>query len=216
MSTSAAPSPAPTSELQAVIFDIGNVILRFDFNRAMSKMAGHCDPLSVEILARLEPVKLAYEGGRMTRPEFLAEWRSIFRYTSTDEDFVAAFADIFTENEPVVALIRQLHGRLPLYLLSNTNDIHIDFIFRQYPVFGLFTDAVYSHVVKASKPERAIYEIAARQFGVTPAETLFIDDLQANVESAREAGFRAHHYHHERHGDLLTELRKFGLPGPRE
>jgi len=197
--------------LRAIIFDIGNVILRFDFNLALQKLARHCDPAAETILGLIEPVKAAYEGGRMPRADFQAEVRAIFRYTGSDEDFVSAWEDIFTENAPIVELVRRLHGKLPLYLLSNTNDLHVDFIFRQYSVFGLFTDAVYSHVVRASKPEAAIYEIAAKQFGVIPAETLFIDDLLANVEAARTAGFLAHHYHHDRHELLLEELQRFGL-----
>ncbi len=199
------------SSINAIIFDIGNVLLRFDFNLALQKLARDSDSAAEAINALLEPIKVAYEAGRMTRADFQAEARAILRYTGSDADFVSAWEDIFTENEPMMDLVRRLHGRLPLYLLSNTNDMHVDFILRRYPVFGLFTDAVYSYKVGASKPEREIYEIAARQFGVKPEETLFIDDLLANIESARAVGFRAHHYHHERHEALLGELAAMDL-----
>jgi HAD superfamily hydrolase (TIGR01549 family) len=207
----AVPSAQFPTSLRAIIFDIGNVILRFDFNLALKKIARDCEPAAEAIPELIEPVKSAYEAGKMSRGDFQAKVRAILRYGGSDDDFVAAWEDIFTENEPMAALIRQIHGACPLYLLSNTNDIHVDFIFRRYPVFGLFTDAVYSYRVGASKPERAIYEIAARQFGVPPAGTLFIDDLPANVEAARAAGFRAHHYHHQRHDLLVQELRVHGL-----
>lgn len=210
MPSASSPETRPAA-LQALIFDIGNVILRFDFNLALRKLASHSDSAAEAILGLIEPVKAAYEGGRMERADFQAEVRAILRYTGSDESFIAAWEDIFTENEPVVSLIRQLHGRIPLYLLSNTSDIHVDFIFRRHPVFACFTDAVYSYRVRASKPEREIYEIAIRQFGVEPAKTLFIDDLSANVEAALAAGLRAHHYHHDRHALLLAEMASLGL-----
>lgn len=197
--------------IRAFLFDIGNVLLRFDFNLALQKLAHHCDPAAETILDLIEPVKAAYEGGRMERADFQAEVRAILRYTGTDADFVSAWEDIFTENQPMIDLVHQLKGRYPLYLLSNTSDIHVDFIFRQYPVFSLFDDAVYSYKVRASKPEREIYEITTRQLGINPAETFFIDDLLPNIQSAREVGFRAHHYHHDRHENLLSELRSEGI-----
>lgn len=197
--------------MKALIFDIGNVLLRFDFGLALRKLADHSTPVAEAIVELIEPVKAAYEGGRMTRADFQAEVRAIIRFSGTDADFITAWEDIFTENTPMVALVRQLHGRLPLYLLSNTSDIHVDFIFRQFPFFKLFDDAVYSYLVRASKPEPEIYEIARRQFNVTPEETLFIDDLLPNIQAAREAGFHAHHYHHDRHAEFLLELKELGV-----
>ncbi len=197
--------------IRAFLFDIGNVLLRFDFNLALQKLAHHCDPAAETILELIEPVKAAYEGGRMERADFQAEVRAILRYTGTDTDFISAWEDIFTENQPMIDLVNQLRGRYPLYLLSNTSDIHVDFILRRYPVFSLFDDAIYSYKVRASKPEREIYEITVKQLGINPTETFFIDDLLPNIASAREVGFRAHHYHHEQHGRLLTELRAEGV-----
>ena len=111
----------------------------------------------------------------------------------------------------MTALVDSLHGKFPLYLLSNTNDMHVEGFFRDFPVFAKFTGATYSHEAKASKPHRTIYEIAARTHGLEPGATFFIDDLAANIATARELGFQAHHYDHERHGDLLDALRSTGL-----
>src|SRR5687768_6633602 len=197
--------------IHAIIFDIGNVLLRFDFNLAVQKLQSHCTPAGEKILDLIEPVKLAYEAGRMQRADFQAEVRAILTYTGTDEHFISAWEDIFTENNLMMELVRKLHSRLPLYLLSNTSDIHLDFIFQRYPIFQLFTDGVYSFKARASKPEREIYEIAERQFGVVPAETLFIDDLAVNIEAAREAGFQVHHYDMHHHERLLDQLREGGV-----
>ena len=108
-------------------------------------------------------------------------------------------------------LVKRLQGRYPLYLLSNTNDIHLNYFTAQYPVFASFSDAVYSHRVGCMKPERTIYEIAARQFGVEPGETVFIDDLPANIAAARAFGFHAIQYDHRQHQHLIEELAALGV-----
>ncbi len=197
--------------INALVFDIGNVLLRFDFNLALQKLARHGDPSAEIILHLIEPAKAAFEGGRLPRADFQAELRAIVRYIGSDDDLVSAWEDIFTENKPMVQAVEKLHGRFPLYLLSNTSDIHVDFIFRQYPVFRLFKDAVYSYRARASKPEALIYRIAVEQFGIEPSRTLFIDDLAANIDAALAAGFCVHHYHHDRHQDFIDSLAALGV-----
>jgi putative hydrolase of the HAD superfamily len=135
----------------------------------------------------------------------------VLRYRGTEAAFIAAWEDIFTPNEPMLALVERLHGRFPLYLLSNTSDIHRDYIFARYPIFARFTGGTYSYAVRASKPGTEIYQHAIRAHGLDPARTFFIDDLLPNIETARALGFQAHHYHHDRHGELEEELARLGV-----
>jgi putative hydrolase of the HAD superfamily len=135
----------------------------------------------------------------------------VLRYRGTEAEFIAAWEDIFTPNEPMVALVEKLHGRFPLYLLSNTNDIHREYFSRRYPFFHQFTAGAYSYEAKASKPGRLIYEIAQRQLSLEPASTFFIDDLLPNIETARALGFQAHHYHYDQHEALLAQLATVGV-----
>jgi HAD superfamily hydrolase (TIGR01549 family) len=197
--------------VRAFLFDIGNVLLRFDFNLALQKLAADCDSAAEAILDMIEPVKATYESGGISRAQFQARVRGILKYTGTDQAFISAWEDIFTENIPMIELVESLRGRYPLFLLSNTSDIHRDYIFRRYPVFQAFDAGVYSYEVAASKPDRAIYEIAVQQLGIVPAQTFFIDDLLSNIQTALELGFRAHHYHHEDHSSLLKEIADAGV-----
>ena len=105
----------------------------------------------------------------------------------------------------MIALVERLHGHVPLYLLSNTSDIHRDYVFRQYPFFARFTGGVYSYEARASKPGRTIFEITCRELALEAASTFFIDDLLPNIETARSLGFQVHHYHFEDHARLLAE-----------
>jgi FMN phosphatase YigB (HAD superfamily) len=162
-------------------------------------------------LGLIEPVKAAFEDGRIGRAQFLREIRAALGYSGTEAGLIAAWEDIFEPNAPMLALVERLHRRYPLYLLSNTSDLHIDYVFRRYPVFGKFTAGTYSYAVGASKPGADIYHHAIRAHGLEPASTFFIDDLLPNIETARTLGFRAHHYHHERHGELEKELAGLGI-----
>jgi len=194
--------------IRALIFDIGNVLLRFDFSIAIRRLAPLCGELPEGFSHRVEAVKNEYEAGRISRQAFLKEAFALLEYRGREAEFIAAWEEIFEENRPVTGLLPALAERYPLYLLSNTSDIHVDYMLRAYPFFGHFRDAVYSYRVGCSKPHAAIYEQAARQFGIAPQETVFIDDLPANIETARGLGFHAIAYDFRRHEALETALRE--------
>jgi glucose-1-phosphatase len=199
--------------IQAFLFDIGNVLLKFDFSKAMRLIAAKSavnDP--VEALGRIDQIKVSYEDGQIDRAAFIRGCVDAITYHGSEDDFIASWADIFELNEPMAELVERLASEgHRLYLLSNTNCIHYDWFTSRYAVFGHFAGGTFSHVARASKPGARIYEIACRSHGLIPAETLFIDDLLPNIEAARTLGFRTHHYHAEKHEALLGELGAAGI-----
>jgi len=198
--------------IRAILFDVGNVLLRFDFSICLKALAAQseiADPLAT--FARFDQVKAAYEDGQIDRPAFLRAVFDVLNYRGTEADFIAAWENIFEPNEQIFPLVAKLGERYPLYLLSNTNDIHREFFMRRWPVFQHFTGGTFSDVARASKPNRTIYEIACRDLKLEPATTFFIDDLLPNIETARALGFHTHHYHHERHPELLAALATAGV-----
>lgn len=193
--------------IRAFLFDIGNVLLKFDFSIALRAVAAHSAVQDeLEALALIDRVKIGYEDGGMDRPSFLRAVFDVLRYRGTEADFIAAWEDIFELNEPMAALVDRLGAHYPLFLLSNTNDIHHEYFTRRYPVFRHFRGGTFSYSARASKPHPEIYRLACRQHDLEPASTFFIDDLLPNIETARGLGFQAHHYHHEKHEALLEEL----------
>jgi glucose-1-phosphatase len=198
--------------IRAFLFDIGNVLVRFDFSKAYRAIA----PLSSvadegEVAARIEAVKLMYEDGQLARADFLSQVFDFLKYRGSEAEFIRAWQGIFTANEPMVELVQQLHGRFPMFLLSNTNCIHVEGLFRDFSWFELFTGGTYSHVAQASKPYPRIYEIACAQHGLEPKSTFFIDDLAANIATAHALGFSTHHYHPDAHDALIRRLGNDGL-----
>lgn len=198
----------------AILFDIGNVLLKFDFLPAARKLMeknGLTEPPDRE---QVIAIKNRYEGGLLSRTEFLREVRPHFRDEGPEEEFIRIWADIFEPNAPMVALVEQLHGKLPLYLLSNIGCIHREFIFGNYTFFRRFDGGVYSYEEAVSKPSPEIYQRAIRRFGLDPARTIYIDDLPANIEAGEQAGFVALPYDFNRHGEF--EARFSQRLGPRQ
>lgn len=198
--------------IRAFLFDIGNVLLKFDFSLAVRALAtlSEVDD-EVEVLARIDRIKWSYEDGQIDKAAFFRGVFDVLRYRGDEAQFVAAWEEIFTPNAPMFTLVDQLAPRFPLYLLSNTSEIHRDYVFRAYEVFHRFSGGTYSYAARTSKPGQEIFEAACRTHGLEPSSTFFIDDLLPNIETARALGFLTHHYHPERHDALLADLRAAGI-----
>jgi len=196
-------------EVEAFIFDIGNVLVRFESGKAERTLAR----LGVKMpdLAALSALGRRYEVGELERAGFPSALRQALGRDLPDETLSAAWQEIFEPNYPMWDVVAKLHARYPLYLLSNTNCLHHEYLEREYAVFEKFADGVFSYRAKMLKPDRGIFQLAIRQFGVNPSATVYLDDLPANVEAARGAGLRAFLYRHDAHDDLPATLRAQGV-----
>jgi HAD superfamily hydrolase (TIGR01509 family) len=191
----------------AYLFDIGNVIITFDFRISAGKLAGEAAVPAEEILSLVSPLTVDLELGRLSPEQFIAEASSRIGYTGTPERFHSVFADIFELNEPMAAFITELKAAgTPLYLLSNTNGIHAPFFEATYPVFGLFDGGIYSHEVGLMKPDPAIYERVRTDLRLVPERTVYIDDNAANCVAGEAAGFLSIPYDVKRHEAFLDAV----------
>ena len=98
-----------------------------------------------------------------------------------------------------LAFLKTLAKTYNLYLLSNTNEIHLtavnNLLLQQTGkenIDDLFTKAYYSHKINLRKPNVDIFEFIAKDAGINPQETLFIDDLENNIATAAQLGFKTH------------------------
>ncbi|MBX7211654.1 MAG: HAD family phosphatase [Verrucomicrobiaceae bacterium] len=193
--------PRPT-----ILFDIGNVIVHFDFARAAEHFIRYSPLSKADVVRALDPLKAPLESGRLAGDEFVRRGMEMIRFTGTPEEFRHGWCDIFSLNAPMARTIASLDQSVPMRLLSNTNDLHIDFLLEQFPVFTRFGGGVYSHVAGCMKPEETIFRIAIRQLDLDAAQTFYIDDLLPNIETARRLGFRTFHYSDARHAEFEAEL----------
>ncbi|MFV1993974.1 MAG: HAD family phosphatase, partial [Verrucomicrobiales bacterium] len=110
------------------LFDIGNVILKFDFAPAIEKLREKNPPSGQQPLGRIEELKLEHESGAVDDDTFIERAIEISGFIGTREDFVKIWVDIFDPNQPIIDLVGKLTSQdgHRLYLFSNTNGLHLD------------------------------------------------------------------------------------------
>lgn len=194
---------------RAYLFDIGNVLVHFDFAPALRKLTERADVAGDEAQRRLLPLKDELESGLLSDVDFIARGMAAIGFRGGAEEFADIWSDIFSENEPMTPLVAQLAQEAPLYLLSNTSGLHKDYLFRRFPVFRHFTGGVYSHEARSMKPGEPIFRTAVESLQLDPARTFYIDDLAPNIATAQRLGFQCHHYGSARHHELVRQMENF-------
>lgn len=198
--------------IRTLIFDLGRVIVPFDFRRGYERMAQRCGLAPEEVRARLKTDGLvhAFESGGIDGREFQ---RRVARLLETDVaygEFCEIWFSIFLPETLVPdSLVEALHKRCRLVLLSNTNVIHFEMIRERYPILRHFDAFVLSYEVGAMKPDPRIYAAAIEAARCAPQECFFTDDIPEYVEGARQAGIDAVVF--EGAGALERELRARGV-----
>ena len=186
-----------------ILFDIGRVLLDFDFEASIRRLLNEHPHATRESLMRAIDAREDFECGREHPDAFI---NRLIRSADGGQTIPAprmrdAWRRIFTRNAPMWDVVNRLKhaGGHRLILFSNTNAVHCPWIFEEFPEFGVFDGAVLSYEVGAMKPDAAIYEHAIREFGLNPARTRYIDDLPENVAAGERFGFRCHLYDLRRH-----------------
>jgi HAD superfamily hydrolase (TIGR01509 family) len=199
---------------KTVIFDIGKVLLDFDYGIAARAMAEHCDLRPEEIRGALDhsPLLFEYETGLMTTTEFFARVQAAIGFRGDLELFKRMFADIFAPMPEILELHRQLRERgVPTYILSNTNEIAIGHIRERYPFFGGFDGYSLSYEQRSMKPDARIYEVIEEMSGCRGEELLYLDDRPENVAAGAVRGWQA--LQHLDPKVTLPAVRKTGILG---
>lgn len=197
--------------IKAVFFDIGNVLLRFSNKRILRKFAWAVGRHPVKVARHIWKGRIVdrIERGEVTGEEIHALFATELGYKGDFEDFRTLWCDHFTLDRGSFAVLKKLSGRMPTYLLSNTNALHIEHIKERYTFPSIVKGAILSHEVRLRKPQLEIYQAALKMSGTAPEETVFIDDLEENCEGARKAGLHAIRYRGAR--DLKKKLAALGL-----
>lgn len=178
---------------KAIVFDLGKVLVHFDFKRAYRDLEELCPHRSTEIPKLLATTNLAprFETGQIGSAEFVAELNQILALEVEFGRFCEIFNSIFAETLVPDSLLETLAARYRLVLLSNTNPIHFAWIRDRYPLLRHFHDLVLSYEVKSMKPHPGIYQAAIEKAGCRPEEIFYTDDIPEFVEAARRLGIDA-------------------------
>lgn len=177
------------------LFDIGKVLLDFDFESSLSELlpANHPDP--ADALGKLLEKKDEFEAGRIAVDDYTAWAIGILGTEATPAEFHSAWRNIFIPNAPMWDAARRLAAAgHRLILFSNTNAIHCPWVFDAYPDFSLFHGSILSFETDSIKPHPQIYQHAIDKYSLIPENTLYIDDLPANIATGNRFGFLTHQY----------------------
>ncbi|MSU36101.1 MAG: HAD family phosphatase [Pedosphaera sp.] len=197
--TAAAPtgvSSAPLEGLQrprVVVFDLGKVLLDFDFGIMARNLAENSRAGETEIQELLDqsPLLHRYETGLTDTRSFMDEVGRRIGFRGTPDAFARCFGDIFTPIEPMIRMQQELHRYgIRTVIFSNTSELAVRHIRSEFPFFSKFDDYVYSYEERAMKPSPASYEAVEKRTGHRSSEILYIDDRLENVDAGAARGWQ--------------------------
>ena len=198
--------------IKNIVFDLGGVLVDLDFKSAINGLqkAGFANVKEQLQAFDREGIFQKFELGEMTAEEFRSAIRENSTVTLTDEEVDALWNLMLLEiPREKLELILDLRGKYMVYLLSNTNSIHWDYVcknafnYRGFRVNDYFEKTFLSFEMHLAKPDKAIFEKMLEDANLLAEETLFIDDSEANCKAAEAIGIHAHHYHI---GDDLSKI----------
>jgi putative hydrolase of the HAD superfamily len=180
----------------ALLLDLGRVVLDIDFNKTLACWAGHagCEP--AHLAGRFswrDEFYQRHERGEISDAEFFVALRALLGVELSDAQFLEGWNQIFAGEMPGIApLLKRAAQRLPLYAFSNTNGAHVEHFLQAYAgVLGHFREIYLSSTIGLRKPDAAAYDHVVQAIGVPASRIVFFDDLAENIEGARARGLHA-------------------------
>ncbi len=199
--------------IRAFLFDLGNVLVQFDHRVAARKIAAEAGTTPEELYRLFfdSPLIVDHDEGRISTQTFYERLKEQLGLTASFDKFLDVWNNIFTENVRMTALVRQLLGRYPCFLISNTCRAHFDFCRKEYPILNELTGWTLSFEVGALKPHPAIYHRALELIRLPPSEIFYVDDREDLIQAAGQMGFQTHRFVS---AEALTEdLMRRGIDG---
>ncbi|GAB4377542.1 MAG: HAD family phosphatase [Salibacteraceae bacterium] len=203
-------------QIKAVLFDLGGVLLDIDYQRPVEAF-NKLNPIGFEQLynkQRQADLFDKLETGKLTAQGFLKQLREWYP-KQTDRDLISAWNSIILQfPDGQLDLVRRVREHRPVYLLSNTNEIHEQhfnqLLQRQSPYKSLdelFDEIFLSHRIGLRKPDEQVFQFVLSKTGLDVGHVLFIDDSAQHIEAARAMGFRTHRLERIEHlRDVLATL----------
>jgi putative hydrolase of the HAD superfamily len=199
--------------VDALLFDVGGVVVRIDFGQVFTRWAAHavCDPARLRQRFSQDAPYQRHERGEIAVADYFASLRTSLGINLDDARLLDGWNTIFIEEMPgISALLARLGPRIPIYAFANTNHAHAAHLLTQFaPVLGHFRKVFTSCTIGLRKPEPAAFDYVVREIGVPAGRVLFFDDTLANVDGARACGLQAVHVTSDK--DVANVVSEMGL-----
>ena len=186
--------------IKNIIFDLGGVVINLDYKISIEefKKLGIKD---FDVFFAKNSVLDKWDRGRITVNEFLAEIKKHLPDSVTNEQIINAWnAMLLDLPKERAELLKKLRKKYRTFLLSNTNELHLEYHFKYLQDFygvndlsPFFEKLYFSNIIGMRKPDAEVYEFVLSDSGLKPEQTLFIDDHLQNVESAIRCGIKSYY-----------------------
>ena len=196
------------SAITTIVFDVGRVLYDFDHGISftfLEKNGAVFERDGFFLRHKMDH----YERGEVSSADFLHSIDSLFEQPIDRSQLLEGWQTIFTPIPAMLELVVKLKQNYKVLLLSNTNDLHWEHLAERYGIRELAHGYVASHEAGSRKPEDEIYLSAETRFNLTPAETVFVDDLPENIAAAKARGWKT--ILHRSYAETLSELVALGV-----
>ena len=179
-----------------ILFDIGNVLITVEYQRAFDKLSIYMNQQTVELVSagqdgfikEIRDDQILLETGKITMAQFFAKIKENYNLNMTIEQFEDVWCTMFSRKKDVLKFAEKLSKNYKIFLLSNTNETHINHLIEALPIFDFLSGTAFSHEIGHLKPEPNFYYKALEKLKINANESIFIDDLELNVNAAVDAG----------------------------
>ncbi len=182
--------------VKAFLFDLGNVLVRFDHMAAARKITDGTGASPEKLFEMFfeSPLVVEHDTGRISTQRFYKEVSRHIGMRISYERFLEVWNDIFVEDKEMTGLVGGLLERYPCFLISNTNRPHFEYLRRTVPVLDRLNGWVLSYEVGHLKPNPAIYHRALELAHLPPSEIFYVDDRDDLIQAAHSMGFQTHRF----------------------
>ncbi|MCF6179870.1 MAG: HAD family phosphatase [Geopsychrobacter sp.] len=197
------------AQINHLVFDLGKVLIDFSYSQLFPFLKRR-GALIQNIGDFAEQVALVdYEHGRLTTVDFLQGINNLLSAPLTEAEIQQVWCGIFTPIPQMLSLARRLNRQMNVYIISNTGEIHWQYLQQRFALAKLCKESFASFEVGQMKPAPEIYRTAETRFDLNPAETVFIDDRLENVSGAIACGWQG--IHHQSYGQTCEALHELGI-----
>jgi putative hydrolase of the HAD superfamily len=201
--------------LKSIIFDLGNVLIDIDFPRSEQQLKALLGDNLLEKLEKINQANLFYEfeKGNISEDFFIKTLQSLGENVAEQQIKDAYNAMLIGFKAERFEMLKRLSEKYTLYVLSNTNKMHIDWVHQHLEKdlnitnyeSQYFKTVYYSHELHLRKPDVGIYKYVLQDAQLKAEETLFIDDNYDNIVAAQSIGIQV--IHHELGNEIVERLK---------
>lgn len=199
-------------KIKAILFDLGKVIVDFNFEPAFKRLSRYTakTPEEIKHFFMNSGLEVLYDGGKISSRDFYRHVKSRLKHRADYHEFKSIWNEIFTLKKEMLELIQRLKPHYRIVLISNTNAMHYAHIRDRYRFFHLFHKRILSYKEKVRKPDEKIYKLAVKACQAKPSEIFYIDDRQDLTDAAKSIGIHAFTFK-DNFAKLKKELKKKGV-----